>query len=769
MEQVTPVDVDGGDSSALLGGYANATDETGGPSCGQRDEECSSGGNGQLRRLGALPSCCACGLACAHGADGVSRCLPAATRAMAWMRPRGSAGPFELAHPFGGFEPKAETRRIRSDVADEQRAAEGMQDLMVGPSGSIVAGQLTDAGVRIGQLPTPYGAAAGHPWADAPGETKAAQNVDARHRRQLDGAAATARRMESAAPAGGDSGAQSPAPAIVPAIPNSNAQVDLNGDCISDLVLVAMPPGEASGRSCEAVSCRFLVWMQRPKVGSPRWALAPDLNESLPVGAGQLAFSDLDSDGQMDVLFLSTDDAGSKRKRTSLHAWYGVLGAAADDPQVASALADCRSLPVPPDTLCAHRAYLTFLKREWRLPSGWEVAEPPPIAGARPPTISLADFDLNGFPDALLPLRVPAGASRDEAAPCDPGGRCVVLLYNDERLRCTGLAGAGSDALQDDHVHRDDSGVSQSDGAVEAESDVDGAGSPALRVYDSSKGYSVPYPPADDQRLFPMVKGAMGAVFFDLYDDGVWDVIAMHPSGRLSVWHRTSAGGSYFLRATSTNGACAPDALGGVPGDAGDWLDQQEVAIARAGGSSDGHKMAHRCVAQSEGGGPFGVSTREPLLHQAGVTYQFETSLPPQWSLMSASSVWSWNRRRQPRVGVQLAQGGYCPLQPPFLLVGLGLTNDYVERLMVGMPSGRVRRFDQAVLPNSRLTVIPYPLDVPGTWEMQLYLEPMQQMAVGLVCAALLLLLGAIIAVLEVVERVHDFRENKALRPALPL
>jgi len=43
------------------------------------------------------------------------------------------------------------------------------------------------------------------------------------------------------------------------------------------------------------------------------------------------------------------------------------------------------------------------------------------------------------------------------------------------------------------------------------------------------------------------------------------------------------------------------------------------------------------------------------------------------------------------------------------------------------------------------------------------------QVAVGLVCAALLLLLAVIISILEVVERVTDFRENKALRPALPL
>ena len=53
-------------------------------------------------------------------------------------------------------------------------------------------------------------------------------------------------------------------------------------------------------------------------------------------------------------------------------------------------------------------------------------------------------------------------------------------------------------------------------------------------------------------------------------------------------------------------------------------------------------------------------------------------------SRVSVSSIWSWNRQKQSRVGVQLPQGGYSPLASPFLLVGLGLTNDYVEQLMVG-------------------------------------------------------------------------------------
>jgi len=502
---------------------------------------------------------------------------------------------------------------------------------------------------------------------------------------------------------------------VIPASPNANAQVDLDGDCVADLVLQAPPHGSTS---CEAAACRLLVWLQKPEPGSPRWSVAPDLNESLPVGAGQLGLADMDSDGAMDLVFTSTDT----QAHLWLHIWYAVLGASGWDPQVSSALSECGFKPTPPASLCTRRPYLTFFKRQWGMPAGWVMAQ----TGDRPPTLSLADFDLNSFPDALMPLHAPA----DAPAPCEPDAPCVLLLYNDERMRCAGLPAAGGSGGEES--------ISR------------------LRLYTESTSSS--YPPPADERLFAMLAGASGAAFFDVYDDGVWDVIAMHPHGAVSVWHRASAGGSYFLRATTTDGACAPDALAGVPGESNGWPDED----ARDGRSG-------QCVARGDGGGAFGAWASKPLLHQAGVTYQFETSLPPQWSLMSASSVWSWNRRKQACVAVQLPQGGYAPLQPPFVLVGLGLTNDYVERLMVGMPSGRVRRFDQAVLPNSRLTITPTPLDAPAAWEMELYLAPMQQLAVALVCTALLLLLGAIIAVLEVVERVHDFRENKALRPALPL
>ena len=47
------------------------------------------------------------------------------------------------------------------------------------------------------------------------------------------------------------------------------------------------------------VECRLLVWLQRTQGTGARWTAAPDLNISLPIGAGQIAFGDMDSDGNM--------------------------------------------------------------------------------------------------------------------------------------------------------------------------------------------------------------------------------------------------------------------------------------------------------------------------------------------------------------------------------------------------------------------------------------------------------------------------------------
>ena len=85
------------------------------------------------------------------------------------------------------------------------------------------------------------------------------------------------------------------------------------------------------------------------------------------------------------------------------------------------------------------------------------------------------------------------------------------------------------------------------------------------------------------------------------------------------------------------------------------------------------------------------------------------------------------------------------------------------------LPSGHVRGFDQAVMPNSRLVVIPYPYDAPSRWELRLYLEPRQQVYVGLALLGCLCTLMALVVALEMRERIQDQKERRTLAPALPL
>ena len=154
-------------------------------------------------------------------------------------------------------------------------------------------------------------------------------------------------------------------------------------------------------------------------------------------------------------------------------------------------------------------------------------------------------------------------------------------------------------------------------------------------------------------------------------------------------------------------------------------------------------------------------------VNQPGVSYQFLTSLPSRWEPMDSG--WSLAKAKQPHAATQLAQSAYAPLLTPYVLVGLGQTHDYVEELAVGLPSGARRSFQQAIIPNSRLVVLPYPHDQPARWELRLYLEPRQQLYVFLAFCATLLLLGVLVLILEVRERIQDSREKRALAPALPL
>lgn len=320
------------------------------------------------------------------------------------------------------------------------------------------------------------------------------------------------------------------------AVPNSNANVDLDGDCRADLVIVALP-GNADGRAlgCENVACRLLIWLQKtPPVAAgrgattdtntnasavgaglagssasvagdrgpdraaesasdysalgERWPRLPSLNLTLPVGASQLSFADLDADGLIDIVFMAPGHSlpgGTQRNdasgsRAVIHIWYSQL-----------VRRTSTTSPIPKATceppsrgidragqLCVVQSdeVLTFYRRAFSLPTGWIIGEGGAAAAfpadlqARPTTLSIADFFLDGYPDVLLPLRAPYdwemgrdGQSRFSGRGCEADERCLALLHNDVHLRCeeaselaaySSLPASSTDAISDSNGAR---------------------------------------------------------------------------------------------------------------------------------------------------------------------------------------------------------------------------------------------------------------------------------------------------------------------------
>lgn len=137
----------------------------------------------------------------------------------------------------------------------------------------------------------------------------------------------------------------------------------------------------------------------------------------------------------------------------------------------------------------------------------------------------------------------------------------------------------------------------------------------------------------------------------------------------------------------------------------------------------------------------------------AGATYKF-TVLDP-------------NGVRRAQQVMQQPQTAYGALQPPSAFFGLGRTNNYVESLFVGSTRRQPQPFVvmEGVIPNSEVVVAPWQdaaAPTPATWHRELYLHPGDW--IPLVTAALvglLVLLGAIVAALDLNEKREDERERQ--------
>ena len=189
----------------------------------------------------------------------------------------------------------------------------------------------------------------------------------------------------------------SPMPALPSlAVPNSNAFVDLDGDCHADLVLTEAPAANGTARAS--------LWLYRNGTYVRHAAL------TLPPGAGQLAFADFNRDGSIDVVFpvcWPADDCSRTNAlvfvdNVQLPLCGGVVAGSrcrrmtdmcVADPEFF--FADAAAPATAPHVTVVGRA--AFDAAGVRL-----YAAPAERRGTHPLSVSVGDYNLDGYPDLLV-------------------------------------------------------------------------------------------------------------------------------------------------------------------------------------------------------------------------------------------------------------------------------------------------------------------------------------------------------------------------------
>ncbi|XP_054627169.1 T-cell immunomodulatory protein isoform X1 [Dunckerocampus dactyliophorus] len=273
---------------------------------------------------------------------------------------------------------------------------------------------------------------------------------------------------------------------------------------------------------------------------------------------------------------------------------------------------------------------------------------------SQPLSLHLGDYNLDGFPDALMVLRNTSGSAKQafllENVPCSiPSCQSVGRMFS---------------------IHWDQSDL----GAI---------------------------------------PNAIMATFFDIYEDGILDMLVMSQvEGRrdliIHALKNNFEADAYFVKVMVLSGLCSNACPGNIK--------------------------------------PLGVNQPGP--------YVMYTTLDSTGKLKNASAG-------------QLSQSAHFSLQLPYTVLGLGRSANFLDHLVVGIPRrpGELESRKQewtAIIPNSQLIVIPYPHDQPSSWSAKLYLTPSNSVlltAIALigVCVFILVIIG----ILHWQEKKADDREKR--------
>lgn len=172
--------------------------------------------------------------------------------------------------------------------------------------------------------------------------------------------------------------------------PHSNAFVDLDGDCLADLVFVC---SKSSG------SKSIQIWSNRRDQG-----FTLSLEADLPAGAGALSFADIDGDGSIDIIFPVCHN-----KICSIHVVYNQqIGLCSKTQEISTACRNAQQLCVAdpnftfdftkPNT----QNYVVFDIDTLLGDNEHILTEDSNFRGQLPVPVRTGDYNLDGYPDLLV-------------------------------------------------------------------------------------------------------------------------------------------------------------------------------------------------------------------------------------------------------------------------------------------------------------------------------------------------------------------------------
>ncbi|CAF1432725.1 unnamed protein product [Adineta steineri] len=117
-------------------------------------------------------------------------------------------------------------------------------------------------------------------------------------------------------------------------------------------------------------------------------------------------------------------------------------------------------------------------------------------------------------------------------------------------------------------------------------------------------------------------------------------------------------------------------------------------------------------------------------------------------------------------LAVQMSQSGQLTLELPYVIIGLGSTPNFVEKITVGVPpnieSNKLFRTYTQMIPNSQVVVVPSPLMNPEKWHSKLFITPSRMILhTGIALGVTLIVLAGALAILQYREKLEDDRERK--------